>query len=78
MAMQTPNKIFNMQLLKQVKKNYSLIPIVVVGSFGLGLAAFAMARTLAKSPDITINKKSSSLPYEKYLKEDGTHVQYKV
>ena len=42
------------------------------------LATAAVTRTLMKSPDIAINKTSEKKPYERYLEEDGRHVQYKL
>ena len=70
-------KLFEFSMIKQLRANYSLLPIVFIGVFGLGLSAFQIVRTLSLSPDISINKKSNQHPFEKYLKEDGKHVQYK-
>ena len=72
------NKLFEIGILKNVKSNYSLMPIVFIGTFGLCLATAAVTRTLMKSPDIAINKTSEKKPYERYLEEDGRHVQYKL
>ena len=70
-------KMFEFTMMKQLRSNYSLLPIVFVGIFGMGLSAFQIVRTLALSPDVCLNKKGSQKPYEKYLTDDGRHVQYK-
>ena len=71
------DNLVEFNLLKQLKKNYALIPIVFIGVFGLGLSAFQITRTLTQSPDIKLNRLSEEKPYEKYLKQNGKHVQYK-
>ena len=71
------SNLIEFSLLRQMKKNYALIPIVVVGAFGVALAATQTVRTLMQSPDIKLNRLSAAKPYDKYLKSDGKYVQYK-
>ncbi|CAF0719411.1 unnamed protein product [Brachionus calyciflorus] len=70
-------KLFEISIMKQLRNNYALLPIVVAGAFGLSLSAFAIVRTLSKSPDVKINRFSSEKPYERLLTPDGKPVQYK-
>ena len=63
-------------MMKQLRKNYALIPIVLVGAFGMGLCAFQITRTLTTSPDVSINRKGNPKPYENFIR-DGKYVQYK-
>jgi hypothetical protein len=70
-------KLFKVGLIKQLKSNYSLMPIVFIGAFGVCLSAFQITRTLTRSPDVVINRSSNPKPYEKMLHEDGKFVQYK-
>ena len=69
-------KLFEMDLVKQMKGNYSLIPIAVCCAFGMGLSVFAIARTLLKSPDVSNNRRGNPHPYD-YLEKDGSLKQYK-
>ncbi|RNA24056.1 cytochrome c oxidase subunit NDUFA4 [Brachionus plicatilis] len=70
-------KLFQVTVGKQIKKNYALLPIVMCSAFGIGLSSFAIIRTLMKSPDVSINRRSNPRPYEKYMNEDGVPIQYK-
>ena len=70
-------KLFEIAILKHLKSNYALYPIVFVGVFGMGLSAFQIIRTLAKSPDVCINRVGNPKPYENYVTADGKAVQYK-
>lgn len=77
MAGGSKGKIVEFTMGKQLRKNYSLLPIVFIGVFGMGLSAFAIIRTLARSPDVSINRRGNPRPYEKYLTEENKPVQYK-
>jgi hypothetical protein len=70
-------KIFEFTMIKQLKSNYALLPIVLVGCFGASLSAFAIIRTLSRSPDVSINRVGNPRPYERLLTEDNKPVQYK-
>ncbi|CAF0712153.1 unnamed protein product [Brachionus calyciflorus] len=70
-------KMFEFTLGKQIQKNYSLLPIVLCGAFGLSLSGFAIMRTAFKSPDISVNRRGNPKPYERYMTEDGRPLQYK-
>ena len=45
-------KIFRIEILQQIKKNYSLVPIFAIAVFGMSLSAFAIFRTVSRSPDV--------------------------
>ena len=62
-------KLFKIEMLKQLKGNYSLIPIVVLAPFALSMAAFSLLRTSVKCPDVIINRTSNPKPWEK-MKHD--------
>jgi hypothetical protein len=49
--------LFEVQIVKQMRKNYALYPIVVAALFGMGLAGFQITRSLLKSPDLHVNRK---------------------
>ncbi len=72
------NKLFDFQLLKQVRQSYSLIPIVFVSFLGISFAVFQSTRTLIKSPDVIINRKKNPHPWDRlYDADDGEYIQYK-
>jgi hypothetical protein len=77
MGGEAKGKLFEFTLLKQVKGNYSLIPLVLIGAFGVSLSAFQIIRTLSRSPDVSINRVGNPRPYERFITEDGKPVQYK-
>jgi hypothetical protein len=62
---------------KQLRNNYSLIPLVACVGFGCALAAFHGFRLMFRSPDVVVNRKGNPRPYERLIKEDGTPVQWK-
>jgi hypothetical protein len=65
-------------IVKQLKGNYSLIPLVGVLGFGVFLCSFSSFRTLFKSPDVVFNKKNDQyVTYDQFINEDGTAKQYK-
>ena len=68
---------FEFEVLKQLKGNYSLLPIAFVCVFGLGLCGFQIIRTALRSPDVSINRVGNPQPYNKYLTEDGKAIRYK-
>ena len=70
-------KMIDFPIMKQVRKNYSLFPIVVVVGFGCALSAFAIVRTLTRSPDVSINRRGNPKPYEYLETKDGNAVRYK-
>ena len=77
MGGEAKGKLFEVSIMKQVRANYSLLPIVCVGIFGMGLSAFAIARTLSRSPDVKVNRFNQDKPYERLVSPDGKPVQYK-
>ncbi len=70
-------KIFRIEILQQIKKNYSLVPIFAIAVFGMSLSAFAIFRTVSRSPDVIVNRPGNPKPYNNYLTKDGKFVQYK-
>jgi NADH dehydrogenase (ubiquinone) 1 alpha subcomplex subunit 4 len=71
------NKMIEFPMMKQIKGNYSLLPIVLIVGFGMGLSVFAMGRNLLRSPDVSINRRGNPKPYERLVNQDGSAVQYK-
>ena len=71
------NKLFEVQIFKQLKNNYSLYPMFFIGCLGIGLASFSIVRTLLRSPDVQIDRRGNPAPYEKLIGPDGKYVQYK-
>ena len=57
MADHAKSKLFDVQIIKQLKANYSLYPIAFVAIFGVGLASFQIIRSLTRSPDIHVNRR---------------------
>jgi hypothetical protein len=76
MGGEAKGKMFEFQIGKQLRGNYSLYPLFLIGAFGCSLAAFQIVRTLFRSPDVTINKRDPK-PYDKFITSDGKYVQYK-
>ena len=70
--------IVKFEAWKQLRNNYSLFPIIIVTGFGLTVFGSMLYHTLAHSPDISIRRRSNPRPFEKFVKEDGTGVQYKL
>lgn len=77
MGGEAKGKLFELSIVKQVRANYALIPIVFVGAFGMCLSIFQMGRTLLKSPDVSINRRGNPHPYDNLVTPDGKAVQYK-
>lgn len=77
MGGEAKGKLFEISLWKQLKSNYSLMPIAFIGVFGISLSAFAILRTLTKSPDVQLNRRGNPKPYEKLVTPEGAPVQYK-
>ena len=77
MDLEPKNKLFEFQMLKQLKSNYSLYPLVFVGFLGISLASFQIVRTLIRSPDCIVNRRKNPHPWEKLLTDDGKYIQYK-
>lgn len=70
-------KLFQVSIGNQIKKNYALLPIMMCGVFGISLSSFAIIRTMIKSPDVSINRRSNPRPYERYIDKNGKPIQYK-
>jgi len=77
MGGEAKGKLFEVQLAKQVRANYSLYPLVFIGVLGMGLASFQIARSLVRSPDIHFNRRSNPDPWNKLVTDDGKYVQFK-
>jgi hypothetical protein len=77
MANQAKSKLFDIQIVKQLKANYSLYPIAFVAVFGVSLASFQIIRSLTRSPDIHVNRRSNPDPWNKLVNDDGQYVQFK-
>jgi NADH dehydrogenase (ubiquinone) 1 alpha subcomplex subunit 4 len=77
MGGEAKGKLFEVQMLKQVKSNYSLYPLVFIGALGMGLAGFQIIRSLVRSPDIHFNRRNNPDPWNKLMTEDGKYVQFK-
>lgn len=75
MGGEAKGKLFEVSILKQLKHNYSLLPIFFIGVFGVALSTFAIGRTLFKSPDAQISKKGYQ--FDKLVGPDGQAIQYK-
>ena len=77
MAGQSKPKLLEIQVISQLKSNYSLYPIAFIALFGVGLASFAIIRTLTRSPDVHVNRRANPDPWNKYVNDDGKYIQYK-
>ncbi len=69
-------KMFKLDIVKQVRNNYALVPLVITIGFGSCLCAWQMLRTVWKSPDVIPNKVKNPKPYNN-LEKDGQYKQYK-
>ncbi len=65
-------KLFKIDVFRQIKGNYSLLPIIVLTPIAFGMAAFSMMRTSVKSPDVIINRVSNPKPWE-HMKHDESY-----
>jgi hypothetical protein len=54
---------------KHLKGNYSLIPLVAVGIFGLSIMAASSLRHFIKNPDVIINRKNNKKLLETSIDE---------
>jgi hypothetical protein len=70
-------KMFEWPIMKHIKGNYSLIPIVFVCAVGCALPAWQIARTLAKNPDVHLNKTKNPRPWENLEGPGGKAIQFK-
>ena len=77
MGGEAKGKMFEFSLMKQIKGNYSLLPIVFAVGVGCTLCAFHITRLLVKSPDIHLNKNKNPRPWEYLETPEGKAVQYK-
>jgi NADH dehydrogenase (ubiquinone) 1 alpha subcomplex subunit 4 len=64
-------------LVHQLKRNYSLVPLVCLGFFGVSIGIFTITRTLMKSPDVSIDRKGNPRPYEKMIDSEGKPQKYR-
>ena len=55
--------IINFNVIKHVKSNPSLLPLLGVTTFGVSMIILNVIRTLAFSPDIVIRKRSNPRPW---------------
>ena len=53
-------------MFKQIKSNYSLLPIAFTAAFGVAIGVFTIMRTLYQSPDVIIDREHNPRPYEKW------------
>ena len=65
-------------VLKVWRKNYALYPLALIHVFALTILSLTAARTLIKSPDVTINKTRREMPFERLLTQDGHAVPYRL
>jgi hypothetical protein len=77
MGGEAKGKLFEVQMVRQVKSNYALYPLVFIGFLGMGLASFQIIRSLIRSPDIHFNRRSNPDPWNKLVTDDGKPVQFK-
>ena len=77
MGGEAKGKIIDFPIMKQIKGNYSLLPVVFVCAFGVALSSFQIARTLLKNPDVHLNKTKNPRPWEKLETTDGKAIQFK-
>jgi len=57
MGGEAKGKLFEVTMVRQVKSNYALYPLVFIGFLGMGLASFQIIRSLIRSPDIHFNRR---------------------
>ena len=69
-------KLFQFDIMRQVKNNYALVPLVFVIGFGTFLCSWQMLRTVTKNPDIIVNRRDNPHPYER-LEKDGQYKRFK-
>ena len=77
-AFKTAGEFTGFHVLKVLRKNYALYPIALIHVFAITIASLTVARTLIKSPDVTINKTRREMPFERLLTQDGHAVPYKM
>jgi hypothetical protein len=70
-------KLFNVELAKQIKSNYSLYPLAFIALFGVSIASFQIVRSLLRSPDVHFNRRGNPDPWNKLVTDDGKPVQFK-
>jgi hypothetical protein len=70
--------IIKLDVWRQVKGNYSLVPLVGLNIFCVTIAFMSGLRTLIKSPDVVIDRKRNPKPWDKLIRPDGSPVQYKL
>ncbi len=69
-------KLFNLNIVKQVRGNYALVPLVLTIGFGSGICLWQMFRTVVWNPDVIPNKVKNPKPYLAFEK-DGHYKQFK-
>ena len=59
-------KLFSFDMIKNIRNNYSLLPVTLLAGLGLSGAIFTFLRSLSRHPDISVNRRNNPRPYEKY------------
>lgn len=70
-------RLFKIDLIKQLKGNYSLLPFFLLAGFGLIAGSFTMIRTIIRSPDVIVNKKEHKKPWER-LQENKNYRYFHI
>ena len=58
--------LVSFNIKKHLKGNYSLIPLVAVGIFGLSIMTASSLRTLIMNPDVIIDRKNNPKPLDTF------------
>lgn len=69
-------KIFKLDIVRQLRGNYALIPLVFTIAMGASFCVFHCTRNVLRSPDIMVNRRGNPTPYDR-LEKEGQMVQYK-
>lgn len=69
-------KLFRLDVIKQVRGNYALVPLVLTIGFGSLICGWHCLRQITRNPDIIINRKGNPKPYES-LENEGKYKQFK-
>ena len=69
-------KMFNLDIMRQVRGNYALVPLVFTIGFGTAICAWQCFRSVWKNPDLIVNRRGNPRPYENY-ENDGKYKQFK-
>ena len=69
-------KIFQLDIGKQVRGNYALVPLVFTIGFGSALCLYQMFRTITSNPDLIVDRQNNPKPYNNFEK-DGVYKRFK-